>query len=164
MATRHKRNQTDSLALLGILVIVLLMGTMWRFSIDDVMVGSFQLDEIQICEELDDDLKPIKNERNMPGDVQQVCLWFSYSRARDGDSLEISWYLDEKLIQREKLRLSSPSGVRAFYLLKEDGSPLDTGFYSILLTCNGSEKGLENFTVSALSDDYFYQGDDYLDY
>jgi hypothetical protein len=130
----------------------------------DAAPGTFQLDEAQICEELDDDLRPINIERNLPGETQQVCLWFKYSKARDGDALEISWYLDEKLIQRENVLLSAPGGVKAFYLLKEDGSPLNTGFYSVLLTCNGREKGMENFTVAALGEDYFDRGDEFLDY
>jgi hypothetical protein len=126
--------------------------------------GPFQLDEIQICEELDGDLKPINIERNLPGETQQVCLWFRYSKAGDGDSLEISWYLDEKLIQRENVLLSDPDGIKAFYLLKEDGSPLNMGFYSVLLMCNGREKGIANFTVAALGEDYFDREDEFLDY
>ncbi|MDR1472024.1 MAG: hypothetical protein LBS75_05820 [Synergistaceae bacterium] len=164
MVAGHKRNGSGALVFLGVLTFVLAAGALWSFSIGDVAAGSLRLDEIQICEELDGNLKPINSKRNLPGETQQVCLWFQYSRAVEGDSLEISWYLDEKLIQREVVSLSSESGIRAFYLLKEDASPLDAGFYSVLLACDGREKGMENFTVAALEGDYPEGGDEFLDY
>jgi hypothetical protein len=57
------------------------------------------------------------------------------------------------MVQKEMVRLSEQKGMRAFYLLKEDGSPLDAGFYSVYISCNGRERGMENFTVVAVSED-----------
>jgi hypothetical protein len=148
-----KRKNAEPIILIGVFVLILVACVSWSFRTSNFIAGSFRMDEIQICEELDEGLMPIRAERNMSADSSQVCLWFSYSRARRGDSIEIAWYLNERMIQREIVRLSETKGVRAFYLLKEDGSPLDSGFYSVYISCNGREKGMENFTVAASSDD-----------
>jgi hypothetical protein len=149
----NKRKNAEPIILIGVIVLVLVAVVSWSFRASDFIAGSFRMDEVQICEELDEVLMPIRSERNMPSDSSQVCLWFSYSRARRGDAIEIAWYLNERMIQREIVRLSEPNGVRAFYLLKEDGSFLDPGFYSVYISCNGREKGMENFTVAVSSDD-----------
>ncbi|MDR1966301.1 MAG: hypothetical protein LBQ36_06285 [Synergistaceae bacterium] len=149
----HSRKSAKSLALAGVFVIALMACLSWSFHTNNIVAGSFRLDEVQICEELDEDLKPVRADRNIPLDAQQVCLWFAYSRARNGDSLEISWSLNERMIQRETVRLSERSGTRAFYLLKEDGSPLDAGYYSVSINCNGRERGTESFSVASAAKD-----------
>jgi hypothetical protein len=53
----------------------------------------------------------------------------------------------------ETIHLSEAGGTRAFYLIREDASPLDAGFYSVSVSCNGREKWMENFTVDAASGD-----------
>jgi hypothetical protein len=148
-----KNNSADSLILIGVFVIVLMAFLSWSFHASNTIAGSFKLDEVTICEELDEYMRPVSADRNMPPDAQQVCLWFSYSRARNGDSLEILWYLNEQSIQKETVRIPDESGIKAFYLLKEDGSTLDPGFYSVLINCNGRERGVENFTVASASGD-----------
>jgi hypothetical protein len=162
-ASVEKKTGIPSLVTVGILVLILMGCLAWSFRTGDVIAGTFQLDEVQICEELDDFLQPVNASRNLPGGAQQACLWFRYSKARDGDSLEISWRLDERVIQKETFRLSEPRGMRAFYLLKEDGSALDAGFYTILIHCNGREKQVENFAVAPLSDDVSEDVVEFLD-
>jgi hypothetical protein len=131
------------------MVLALMAGISWSSRSADIIAGSFTIDEIQICEELDEELKPIGGARNMPAGSPQVCLWFVYSRGRRGDSVDITWYLNERIIQNETIRLTEAKGTRAFYLIREDASPLDAGFYSVSISCNGREKWMGNFTVDA---------------
>jgi hypothetical protein len=51
----------------------------------------------------------------------------------------------------------------AFYLLREDGSPLESGLCSVRISCNGREKMTENFTVAASSGDLPMENDIILD-
>jgi hypothetical protein len=149
----NKRRHTGSLILVGLAVLALMVCISWSSRSNNIIAGSFTIDEIQICEELDGELKPIGAARNMPAGSPQVCLWFVYSRGRRGDSVDITWYLNERIIQSETIRLSEAKGVRAFYLIRDDTSPLDAGFYSVSISCNGREKWMENFTVDAASGD-----------
>ncbi|MDR3075703.1 MAG: hypothetical protein LBU26_00250 [Synergistaceae bacterium] len=151
--TGDKRKNAEPIILLGVSVWLVVICVSWSFRTYDFIAGSFRIDEVQVCEELDEGLRPIPADRNMPPDSQQVCLWFSYSKARRGDSVEIEWYLNERMIQREIMRVSEAKGVRAFYLLREDGSSLEPGFYSVNISCNGRGKWMENFTVEVSSED-----------
>ena len=126
-----KRKNADPIVFLGVLVLVLVICVSWSFRKSNFIAGSFKIDEIQICEELDENLQPMNVDRNLSSNSTQVCIWFSYSSARRGDLIEIAWYRDESMIQKEILRLAEPKGVKAFYLLREDGSSLESGFYSV---------------------------------
>ena len=148
-----KRKNADPIVFLGVLVMVLVVCVSWSFRKSNFIAGSFKIDEVRICEELDENLQPMNVDRNMSSESQQVCIWFSYSSARRGDLIEIAWYLDENIIQKETLRLAESKGVKAFYLLREDGSPLESGFYAVHISCNGREKITENFTVLASTGD-----------
>jgi hypothetical protein len=143
------------LILVGLLVLALMALVSWSFRESDFASGSFKMREVRICEELDENLQPVSADRNIPSESQQVCLWFDYSGARRGDAIEISWYRGDDMIQRETVRLSAPEGVRAFYLLREDGSYLDPGFYSVTISCNGKDTYEDNFTVAVSSGDAF---------
>lgn len=119
----------------------------WSFRTDNILAGSFRIDDIQICEELDENMKPVQVTGNFAGDAKQACLWFEYSRARVGDVLEIVWQLEETTIQKDSFRLSHEKGAKAFYLMKEDGSALLLGKYTVKINCNGREKKTLGFTV-----------------
>jgi len=157
--TDKKRKNSEPIVFLGVLVLFLVVCVSLSFRKSNFIAGSFEIDEIQICEELDENLQPMNVDRNMSFDSTQVCIWFSYSSARRGDLIEITWYRDESVIQKEILRLAEPKGVKAFYLLREDGSPLESGFYSVNISCNGREKMTENFTVAATNDDLLMEYD-----
>jgi hypothetical protein len=135
----------------------------WSFRADNVIAGSFRLEDIQICEELDEDMKPLHIGRDVQEGAKQVCLWFSYSRAREGDSLEINWSFENQTIQRDVFRIVNPRGARAFYLLKEDGSSLPAGSYSVRLRCNGREKAEELFSIIPSSGDVESGQEEFLD-
>jgi hypothetical protein len=151
----ERRKIYAPLIVVGLLVLALMMFVSWSFRENDFASGSFKMREVRICEELDENLMPVSADRDISSESQQVCLWFDYAGARRGDAIEISWYRDGKMIQRETVRLSAPEGVRAFYLLKEDGSPLDMGIYSVAISRNGKDMYEGKFAVAVSSGDVF---------
>jgi hypothetical protein len=150
---RGRRKIHESLIFAGLLVLALVVLVSWSFRKSGFASGSFKIREVRICEELDENLKPVSADRNISSASQQVCLWFDYSGARRGDAIEISWYLGSDMIQRETVRLSAPEGVRAFYLLRDDGSLLEPGFYLVTIIYNGKDVYEDNFTVAVSSGD-----------
>lgn len=70
-----------------------------------------------------------------PYGARQVCLRFDYSSVRKGADIEVLWHLGEQLIQRDSYELPSTSGTRMYCLLKEDGSPLPRGAYTVNVIC-----------------------------
>jgi hypothetical protein len=151
----ERRKIYAPLIFVGLLALALMVLVSRSLRKNDFASGSFKMREVRICEELDENLKPVSADRNIPSESQQVCLWFDYAGARRGDGIEISWYLDDNMIQREAVRLSAPEGVRAFYLLREDGSSLGSGFYSVTISYNGKDVYEDNFSVAVLSGDAF---------
>ncbi len=146
-------NRASSLVALGVFVVVLLFILSWGFRSGNVIAGSFQVDDIQICEDLDDNMKPVRSGVALPGGTSKVCIWFRYSKAREGDSLEILWNHEGRSIQKDVFRISKPNGVRAFYLMREDRSSLPHGEYEVVLMCNGRKKVTKEFTVINIKKD-----------
>ena len=163
MAKSSGRNQSGALIMLGVSTVALMFFISWSFRADNMIAGSFRLEDIQICEELDEDMKPLNAGKSAQEGIKQVCLWFSYSSAREGDSLEINWAFENQTIQRDVFRIVSVEGVRAFYLLMEDGSPLPAGSYSVELYCNGRKKAAEPFRVNPSSGDIGPEEYEFLD-
>ena len=149
----NSKNEAKPLILLGLFVLVLAFLLSWSVRLDNVAAGSFRLDEIVLCEDLDDNMNPQERKTNFPGDTKQVCLWFEYAKARDGDQLEVQWKFEKDDIQRESFRLVHARGTRAFYLLREDGSALPSGTYTVSVLCNGRTKGVERFEVEPAQED-----------
>ena len=163
----NNRKYADPIVFVGVIVLALVVGVSWSFRSSDFIAGSFRIEEIYICDELDENLRPMNIGASLPPGSQQVCLWFGYSKARRGDLIEIAWYLGETMIQRETLRLSESMGVKAFYLLREDGSSLEPGLYSVHISCNGRERTTVNFEIIEEieeSDVFFLLGDDTVIY
>jgi hypothetical protein len=163
MARGSARRQSSLLIMLGIATIVLMFFISWSFRTDNMIPGSFRLEDIQICEELDEDMKPLNAGKSVQEGIKQVCLWFSYSNAREGDSLEINWSFENQAIQKDVFRIDNAGGIRAFYLLMEDGSPLPAGPYSVELYCNGRSKGEEMFWINPSSGDVGSEQYEFLD-
>jgi hypothetical protein len=149
MSARNKRNKNEArpLILLGLFVLVLAFFLSWSARKDNVAAGSFRLDEIVVCEDLDDSMNPLEKKESFPGSTKQVCLWFEFAKARDGDQLEVQWRFEGEDVQRESFRLAHSRGTRAFYLLREDGSALPGGAYEVSILCNGRVKGVGHFDV-----------------
>ena len=156
MPPKRRREDDASLILLGIFVIVLVAFLAWSMKTDNIIAGAFRIDDIQICEELDENMRPIPLVAGFVDEAKQACLWFEYSRAREGDMLEIVWLLDGTAIQRDSFRLSESRNTKAFYLMKEDGAPLSPGKYSVMIFCNSREKAALDFTVA----EYFVASDE----
>jgi len=147
MTYESKRREGRNLIILGVFVLVITVFTSWSFRAGSVVAGSFQVDDLLICEELSGDMRPLPTGGGFSDGLKQICLWFSYSRARDGDMVEIHWALGDELIHRESYRIAGQSGIRAFYRLREDGSSLPAGDYKVTLFCNGREKLAEIFRI-----------------
>lgn len=147
MVYGSRRREARPLLVLGVFAVLLMSLTSWSFHTSSVIAGSFQVDDLLICEELSGDMRPLSVSGDMAEGLKQICLWFSYSRARKGDVLELSWKYDDEEIQTESLRLADESGVRAFYLLREDGSALPSGDYAVTLSCNGRKKIASAFHI-----------------
>jgi hypothetical protein len=147
MNNKRNKNEAKPLILLGLFVLILSFFLSWSARKDNVAAGSFRLDELVLCEDLDDGMNPLEKKESFTGDTKQVCLWFEFAKARDGDQLEVQWRFEGKDIQRESFRLTHSRGTRAFYLLREDGSALPSGVYAVSILCNGRIKGAERFDV-----------------
>ncbi|MDR1482496.1 MAG: hypothetical protein LBI74_07720 [Synergistaceae bacterium] len=163
MAGSSARKQSVALVMLGVATVVLMFFISWSFRADNMIAGSFRLEDLQICEELDEDMKPLNAGKSVQEGIKQVCLWFSYSSAREGDSLEINWSFEDKPIQKDVFRIDNAGGMRAFYLLMEDGSPLPVGSYSVELYCNGRSRAAEVFLINPSSDDVGSEQYEFMD-
>ncbi len=65
--------------------------------------------------------------------TRQVCMRFDYSRLEADGDIQVIWDYGEKRVQAETYTLTAPSGTRTYCLLKEDGSPLPKGRYSVMI-------------------------------
>lgn len=87
-----------------------------------------------VCLELGDNREPLSVSSSIKYGERQVCLWFRYSSIHEENHVKISWYLDNELIFSEQHKLLDQEGIKAFYLLREDGSPLSAGFYKVIIS------------------------------
>lgn len=83
----------------------------------------------------------IENRSRLTGTVsrfsygtRQMFLFFNFEKAQIGTDIEVSWYYGGKEILTETYTLEEPSGSRIYCLLKEDGSSLPKGNYSLKIT------------------------------
>lgn len=118
------------LVLLGLSVILLLLLVTWSLKVGPFS-SFFKVEEAVICQELGEDREPLLKGNIIPYGPSQICLWLKYSSAREGSHLEVSWYYGNELVLSEPLKLMTKDGVRAFYLLREEGTPLPIGSYRV---------------------------------
>lgn len=117
------------LIFLGALVVLLIVLSAW--SLRGGSFGeSFRIDKTVVCQELDDNRQPVKAQQDIPYGSRQICLWFKYSSASEGSHVQVSWLYGKDLVLTESLKLMTKDGTRAFYLLREDGTPLPVGSYT----------------------------------
>ena len=119
--------------LLGFSIVILLLLCSWSLRYD-IFGGALHIDESVICMDLDENRQPLRKNANIVYGTKQVCLWFKYSKGYEGCHVKISWYYEEKLMWLEQQKLMSKEGVKAFYLLREDGSLLPAGNYKIVIS------------------------------
>lgn len=121
------------LILLGLTVVVLVILSV--VSLKTGLLGSsFRIDKAVVCVELDRNRLPHKVMNTIQYGTRQVCLWFQYSSAPEGNHLEVSWYYGKDLVLSEPLKLMTKDGVRTFYLLREEGTPLPVGKYRVIIS------------------------------
>ena len=118
---------------LGFSVILLLLLVTWSLKVGPFS-SFFKVEEAVICQELGDNREPLLIGNSIPYGPSQICLWLKYSSARKGSHLEVSWYYGNEMVLSEPLKLMSKDGVRAFYLLREEGTPLPTGYYRVTVS------------------------------
>lgn len=129
MATSGRR----PLVFLGFSVVLLILLSAW--SLRGGLLGApFRIDKTVVCQELDDNRQPVNAGSSIPYGSRQICLWFSYSSASEGSHVAVSWYYGKVLVLSESLKLMSKDGARAFYLLREEGTPLPVGSYRVTVS------------------------------
>ena len=96
--------------------------------------GSFEIDRVLLCDEVDDQMHPLRTGTVFEYGARQLCLWFDYSRSAGGDNVQVRWYYRNRAIHSEFIRLSAGNGAKTFCLLLEDGSPLPKGSYSVQIS------------------------------
>ena len=121
------------LMLLGFSVILLLLLVTWSLKVGPFS-SFFKVEEAVICQELGNNREPLLVSNSIPYGPRQICLWLKYSSAREGSHLEVSWYYGNELVLSEPLKLMTKDGVRAFYLLREEGTPLPVGSYRVTVS------------------------------
>ncbi len=129
----RKSSGRRPLLLLGAAVVVIVISAVICLRAG-LFGGSFSIDNAVVCIELDRNRRPHKVRQSVQYGVRQVCLWFQYSSAPEGNHLEISWYYEDEKVLSESLKLMTEDGMRAFYLLQEEGTPLPAGKYRVTIS------------------------------
>ena len=124
------------LVLLGFVVVLLILSVILSFKFGPFK-SSFRVEEALICQELDGSRQPLRVGNNIPYGVRQVCLWLKYVSAREGAHLDVSWYYEKDQVLSEKIGLTVVDGVRAVYLLREEGDALPSGNYGVTISASG---------------------------
>ena len=83
----------------------------------------------------------IENQSRLTGMVSrfrygtpQVFVFFDFEKAQIGTDIAMNWYYGGKKVLTETYTLEEPSGRKIYCLLKEDGSSLPKGSYSLKIT------------------------------
>lgn len=121
------------LVILGFIVVILLLFVVWSLKIG-ALGESFRLEKAVVCRELDNNSRPSGIFGDVPYGSRQICLWLEYSHARKGSDIKISWYYGKNLILSETVALIAKDGTRAFYLLRDEGTPLPVGAYRAVIS------------------------------
>ena len=112
------------------------------------LAGPVSITGAVVCRELDDSSFPVGTGSLFKWGGRPVCLMFRYETPRPGGTVDIIWRFQEQVIFRESIRISDSGGVRAFFLLREDGSPLPVGSYDVTIASDGKERIRLPFSVA----------------
>lgn len=124
------RNENFFLLLVSCVIVALLALSVGAVR-SNRAAGAFEIHSVMLCDEVDDQLRPVGASSGFSYGTRQLCLWFDYSRASGGDDVRVQWYYRGRPIHSESTRLPPGNGAKAFCILVEDGSPLPRGFYSV---------------------------------
>ncbi|SMG36077.1 hypothetical protein [Dethiosulfovibrio salsuginis] len=109
-------------------------------------LGSFRLDEAVVCIDVDDSAIPWGVGNRFEFGVRQLCVLLGYSGG-DDDMVRFSWFFRGQLVHEEIQILDDESNYRMFYILREDGSPLPVGSYSVQIDVNERKARKMAFSV-----------------
>ncbi|WP_213698736.1 MULTISPECIES: hypothetical protein [unclassified Acetomicrobium] len=114
----------------------------------DMISGAIEITNIIVCEDLTSDLVPVNVVSSSSGfsyGITQVCVAFTYRGSSYFDSC-VEWYYEGDLIHNESVYLDG-EGVKVFYLLRDDGTPLKKGLYEFYITCKGVRLADISFSI-----------------
>jgi hypothetical protein len=110
--------------------------------------GPLKIHNAVLCEELNENNLPSTPAERFEWGTRQVCLRFVYSAPRTGSQVRIQWVYESRVIFQEQLTISDKKGVKAFYLLREDGTPLPMGEYCVVVESDGREALRRCFSIT----------------
>ena len=122
------------LALFVCIVVVLLLSVLWSANKVGGYVGSVNIPRAYVCREIEHDKVPFPVTSKLYPDQRQICIWFEYEDANKDDKIKIVCYRDQQEIIRQQVVPAGKNGIRAFYLVKNDGAPLPVGKYRVTLS------------------------------
>lgn len=134
----NNKSGNRPLVFLGVVIILLILSAILSFKIG-AFRGSFLVEEALICQELNGFRQPLRAGNNIFHGARQVCLWLKYSSAREGGHIDVSWYYNNDLILSEKVSLTAVDGVKTFYLLRDEGTPLPSGSYRVTVSASSRQ-------------------------
>ena len=111
------------------------------------IVASCEVLDVSVCEELDEQLRPLGGGSPFSFGIRQLGVRFRFRLARQGESLQVRWFYQNHLIHEESLSVESSEGTRAFYLVREDGAPLPVGEYGVTISEGGRQAFRLDFSV-----------------
>lgn len=135
------------LIFLGIAIILLFLSVIMSLKAGPFK-SSFHVEEILICQELDGSRQPLRVGNSIPYGARQLCLWLKYVSAREGSYIEVSWFYEKEVILSERVGLTAKDGVRAFYLLREEGDVLPRGNYSVTVSTSSKQRSEISFHIN----------------
>ncbi len=141
--------KTGRFLLLLLVVLCIPVGVLlfWHRGLGD-LGGPVTYSRAAVCMDLDEMLEPVDPGSSFPWGVRQICLRFEFETPRPGATARIKWLYREQPVFLEAIQISENAGVKAFYLLREDGTPLPVGSYRVVIESGGKEKVSLPFAVS----------------
>lgn len=115
-------------------VLILLVSVLWSLNKVGGYVGTLNVSRAFVCSEIDSSSMPVPVSSKLNYGQNQLCIWFKYEHAGKDDKVKITCCRDKEEIIRQQIALAPKEGVRAFYLVKEDGNSLPAGKYSVVIS------------------------------
>ncbi|MDO4952747.1 MAG: hypothetical protein Q4E34_02840 [Synergistaceae bacterium] len=117
-----------------VVILILLVSVLWSLNKVGGYVGSLNVSKVFVCSEIEPSSIPAPVSGKLNYGQNQLCIWFEYEHAGKDDKVKITCYRDKEEIIRQQIALAPKQGVRAFYLVKGDGSSLPAGKYSVVIS------------------------------
>ncbi len=122
------------ITLLVCIIAILLLSVLWSANKVGGYVGSVNIPRAYVCREIEHGKVPLPVTSKLYPDQRQICIWFEYKNAGKDDKIKIVCYRDQNEIIRQQVVPAGKNGIRAFYLVKNDGAALPVGKYRVTLS------------------------------